>query len=1375
MGEEREVALSDVIRSYSSPLLLRQLAERGSSEQHREPREETAVVAAIDVEGFSRLAEALSKHGPAGIEKLVALIDECFGSAVDAVEDHGGIVETFAGDAVYAIWPIQNSDLVRATHNAAMCARELTVAAERAPGLLRLKASVAIGSLSTAHVGGFNGRWELLATGEAFTQLGSVSNAARRGKVLLSRPAWKLLRECGASAAEEHRGFPVLQTLPPAPRIAPATPAQLPGEGENQLREYLPDGLPARLEFGQGDWLGEFRRLAVVFVQVSGPKRALALDSDRANQAFRCVQQPVYELGGGVLQFCHDDKGVVAVAAMGLPGMAHEDDAERALLAALAIQDGLGEMKMAAGVGVATGRVFCGALGNRRRRQYSAVGSVVNLAARLMGSGKASVLCDAETRAAVTSRFGFGKPHQIDVKGFDSPVQAYCPSKAGTSAVVPQVPRWRRPGDLKEQTIVGREAERAQLSGWLRSVVRGEGSVVAIRGEAGIGKSVLATDVANAGREAGLEVSLGFCDTLNATLAYRPWRSVLEQTLELRGLEARDDRSAVAIEYVTEVMGDADLAPLLSAVLPVEIAENPITKQMVGAVRRDNTVALLASLIRHAAERYRARGNTLLVVLEDAHWMDSASWALLDSLRRSQGLPLGIAVTMRPIPSIKTPATESFFADEKHFLDLDVLSAEATAELVRRRLGANEITMDLADVVFRRAQGNPFFSLEITAALWEMELIRVTAGVARLDRGDQSIDSIVPDSVSGVVESRIDRLSEELQLTLKTASVIGQRIRISLLRAIHPMESAPEVLDRQLQELDVLDLVRKEPGGAYFFQHAITRDVVYNRMLFAQRRRLHRATAEALEKGDAPGAIRFYHWREAGEVARALDYVDAPGTNALRQGHYHEAIEFFRYALESPSSARATVSPNQPTGEIPRTALWSKQLGEAQVAIGRHGMGRDSLEAALHGLGHPVPQSELAVCLSVARELARQVTHRLLPRWIYRTRRVPSEWLVTSAEAYEQLGYIYYASGETLRGVYGALKMLNLSERAALSSVLARSYAVAAMAAAVTPLRGVVSLYEKAAGFVANELGDSSTEAYVGWIAAVRAAGEGDWDRVESGAGAALEPAARLNDWRLQMMSLETLASGAIFQGDFERARELSQAQLAIAGEQANRLWEAWALNSLTEATRAAGEDKSAVERCQRALPVVVEEADREEEIRANGMLAASLSRLGRFDEALTAARRTADLIARTDLTSFVTYEGFAGVCEVMLNRAEAVLARGGIMPPALWKDTERSVLAFVRFARVFPVGRPRSMVMRARLLALRGKRRRAERALGRAVAEAERLRMPQEKGIAQLTLGGFAWLPEKKRIGALERALAVLPPGFERREAERLVAELAP
>lgn len=1358
-----EALMRQDLHSYASPLLLRHLCEPGVAEGHC-ARTLAAAVAAIDVTGFTALAEGFSNRGATGVEELAALIDGCFGSLVDTIVRYGGIAHTFPGDSVIAVWPADRESIGEATRYAVGCAAEAIAAADRLPGALPLKGGVGSGSITTAPVGGVHDRWEFLLTGEALRQMGQAERRARPGELVLSDPAWRLIA-AHASARETRQGYVILKSLRPCGPLRPSAPPPVP-DSAAPLHCYLPDGLLVHLDSGPADWLGEFRRLSIMLVQLRPRPGEPLLEAELVHVLMRTIQATVYRYGGGIVQLSDDDKGVVVLASMGLPGMTHEHDAERAARAAISIQRELDSGRVRCRVGVATGRIFCGTLGNRERREYRLVGSTVNLASRLMERARDGVLCDAATAALAGPAVAFEGPTPLRLRGLTETVSAFRPLRPPPARADP-VARGHAPAPVSP--MVGRKRERSLIGSWVARL--GPGGVLVIRGEAGIGKSLLASHLVGCVRECGMTALLGFCDPLNATVAYHPWRRVLERLLGIHGVEDETERRMRALARIRQVTNDTELAPLLNAALPLGIPETATSELMSGTVRRSNVLSLLSRLIEHAAEKRGEEGSALVVVLEDVHWMDSASWELIDQVRRSTpNLSLRLAVTMRSVPTPDLPLAQPLLEAEGTILvDLDLLPEADTRELVQGRLRVEHVSAELMGLVLQRTRGNPFFCEELLAVMREAGLIDTQRGVARLlTHADQNAHALMPDSVSAVLSSRIDRLPPPLQLTLKAASVIGEPIELGLLQAIHPMGCADKLIEGHLDKLVSFGLLRCDTPG-YCFKHSITRDVAYELMLTSQRRQLHRATAEHLEKGasDAFRRTLFHHWRESGEVDKALLYVEAAGSDAMLQGNYQEAVELFEYGLRSRRAAARTED-----GQSSAPARWSKQLGEAQVAMGRHTLGRSSLEIALHGLGHPIPGGRLGVNAAIGLQLGRQLAHRLLPRRAGGPCRRPDSVWTMSAEAYEQLGYIYYAAGETRLGIHAALRMLNLSERARASPVLARAYAAMSLSAGVVPLRRLAGLYERAAARTAQELDDPLTQAYVGWISALRAVGEGRWARVEAGAGYALERSERLGDRRLRVMSLTTLASAAYLQGDLDRALERARTLLATAREHGNRLWEAWAWNALSGITQMQGDDDATLAQCQRALDILTEESDRTEEIRASGMLGCALLRLGRPDEALAVARRARDLIASGDLTSFDTYEGLAGVCEVALCLAEAAVAQGGVLPPTLRRDTQGACAAFRRFARVFPVGRPRSGVASARLLVLRGKRRRAARSFETAIRTAAALGMRHECGLAALAAARCELFTAGERRRHLGEALEVLGPSLAREQAEALRAD---
>jgi class 3 adenylate cyclase len=404
-GDRREpLALS----SYVSELATRRLA--GRHEPLREPGGEQLAAAVLfaDISGFTALTERLAQTGPSGVEELTELLNGCFGQLVELVADHGGDVVKFAGDALLALWAA-DEDLPTLTAQAASCGlamQQVLRAGELAAGTrLSMRIGVGAGRVSAAHLGGERGRWEFVVGGPAVMQTCGVEQLARPGDVLLSPEALDQVRDlCAGEQMPVGTGQAwVLRvtTVQPLAAAAPPSSVPTPQAAGAALRGYVPGAIVARLAAGQSAWLSELRHVSVLFLRLPDLDDITPSTLRWANDLVCGVQETLYEYEGSLNKLGVDDKGATLVAAFGLPPVAHEDDPVRAVRAALGIQANLRRLGVRYAIGIATGRVFCGSVGSNLRREYTMIGGVVNLAARLMQTVSDDVVCDIAYQEAV--------------------------------------------------------------------------------------------------------------------------------------------------------------------------------------------------------------------------------------------------------------------------------------------------------------------------------------------------------------------------------------------------------------------------------------------------------------------------------------------------------------------------------------------------------------------------------------------------------------------------------------------------------------------------------------------------------------------------------------------------------------------------------------------------------------------------------------------------------------------------------------------------------------------------------------------------------------------------------------------------------------
>ena len=1261
----------------------------------------------VDICGFTALAESLS-DAPRGVERLSEMIDRCFEPVVEAVQEAGGAILTFPGDAAIALWPADGGGgAAVAVHRAAACAAglldRLAAVASRvgADPRLGFSAGLALGDVRLGGVGGERDRAELLCVGSSLARMGLAERLAQPGEVVLGAAAAAALGRRGVVVPLDD-GFCRLASVeacPAGPGVAP-----LRASGSEVLRPFLPRSLLGRLDAGQTALLAEIRPVSVVFVRIAPASALDDLHFETARAAVRAAQIGLYAYEGALDKVLADDKGLTLLGAFGLPPLTHEDDAERSVLAALEIARRLRGLGLDVSVGVARGPVYVGPIGGRRRRSFTLVGSAINRAARLMSAARGGVLCDASVAVERSEHLTF-QPRSVDLRGIGQAQQAWVPEPRPER--VSPLTRRGRGSSAPRTRLVGRQSERDQLEVWAAAAVAaGRPRSLLLVGEAGSGKTFLVERLVERAPQSGLRACFARADPLQRQWAHHPWIGALAA---LHGGEGAPSAGAIrdaVLDAARELPRGRLLSPLLDELLG---GAAPLEEAEVGALgpedRRHGLIALLADLVEATARALRADGRGLLVVFEDAHWADEGSRAVCERLARATdaGLPLALVVTARRHQDPDTDAwLDRLRADGAVEQALTPFESPALEDLICQRTGARVVAPTVIRTVAALARGNPFFSDELTRAYQAIGRFVVHDGVCRLgSEGDAR--GPIPETVGDVIRVRLDRVSPAALVTLKTASVLGDDISLGALEGIHPGGADRETLARHLDELGRLRLLTPVEGPAGWprlrLRHAITGEVVYGLMLERERQLLHERAA--LWYGEGGGEVEagrderaFFHWCQSGREEQAVRYVEAVGQRALRQGSYQAAAEAFEYGLRA--------LPADAPGD---RARWSTLLAEALVALGEHDRARPHLEVALAHVGHPMPRGSLATAWAVGRELVVQVLHRVAPGRFIGRGRARAEALERCTHLYKQLGYIHYAASDMLGGGHDALQMLNRSEEAGPSGMLARAYAAMELILSVLPWRWAADAYGRQARRLAARL-DPATAVEVEWIGLLRALGEARFERMDDVGERALRTAAA-GALTLHWVALgQVLAAASCFRGGLVRAEELASEQLSAARSLGHRLWEGWALNGVAEVLLARGAVQEAEARARAALSLLADSVDVTDELRARGLLISALSRQRRDADAWQVAVSTWPLLRRTQPTSVWMGAAFVGVVEAAVGR---LVSGSGDRREAA--RLARLALRRMRdFVRIFPLYAAHHHVARAHLARAEGRHAAAQR-----------------------------------------------------------------
>jgi class 3 adenylate cyclase/tetratricopeptide (TPR) repeat protein len=688
---------------------------------------------------------------------------------------------------------------------------------------------------------------------------------------------------------------------------ASATPAAAPAStaaGTHQAPAplaYIPPHLAEKILTSRHALAGERKQVTVLFADIKDSTELIrGLDPEAAQQlldpAIHRMMDAVHRFEGTVNQVLGD--GIMAL--FGAP-IAHEDHALRACYAALAMQTAMRPyteevrrihgLELRIRVGLNAGEVVVRAIGNDLHMDYSAVGETTHLAARMEQMAMpGTIRLTAATLRLVEGLVQVIALGPVPVKGLAEPVEVF--ELVGASGIRQRLQAAVARGLSR---FVGRETECAALVHVLERAQAGDGQVVALVGEAGVGKSRLVYEFVHSHRTQGWRV------LESASVSYgkaTPYFPVIDLLRRYATVEERDDprtiRARVTGQVLTLDEGLQEAIPALLSLLEALPADSPFHTLDPPQRRQRTLEALKRVLLRES------QAQPLVLVFEDLHWIDSETQALLDSLVES--LPMAHVLLLINY----RPEYQHGWGSKTYYTQvrLDPLPPGSAEELLRVLLGEDPSLATLKRLLIARTEGNPFFLEESVRTLVETGVLVGESGAYRLAQPLASLQQ-VPATVHAVLAARIDRLPPEAKHLLQTAAVIGTEVPLPLLQTI---ADVPEAVRHgglaHLQAAEFLYETRLFPDHEYTFKHALTHEVAYGSVLQERRRVLHARIVEAMEAlvGDrvTEQVERLAHHALRGEVwDKALAYCRQRGEKAMAQSAYREAVGCFEQGLSA--------------------------------------------------------------------------------------------------------------------------------------------------------------------------------------------------------------------------------------------------------------------------------------------------------------------------------------------------------------------------------------------------------------------------------------------------------------------------------------------
>jgi class 3 adenylate cyclase len=679
--------------------------------------------------------------------------------------------------------------------------------------------------------------------------------------------------------------------------------------GYAQPTSYTPKHLADKILTSRSAIEGERKMVTVLFADVANyTSISEHLDPEAVHQimdgCFKILMEEIHNHEGTINQFTGD--GVMAL--FGAP-IAHEEHAQKACCAALSIKESLREYKKQLKdkfgvdfnmrIGINSGHVVVGSIGDDLRMDYTAIGDTTNLAARMENLAQpGTVLVSKHTYEKVSPFFDFEDLGKYEVKGKKEQQEAYKLNRQKDRTHL---------GFTRQiySEMVGRDGELNKLELQVLKAVDGEGAIVNVIGEAGIGKSRLIAELKQKDVIKKIALREGRAISMGKGLSFYPVIDIYKNWAKIK--EGDSDATAInkleaSIRSVSPMDVD-EILPFIATLMGLNLTGRYADR--VKGIEGEGLEKLILKSVKDLLIK-SSEIIPIVIVIEDLHWADLSTIELLESLFRlaeTQRIlfinvfrPRYTETGVRIVQTVK----ENF---PNHYVQIELkpLDEQMSETLINNMLNISGLPHSVRDRIVVRSGGNPFFIEEVVRSFIDDEVILRKNSEFEVTPKIESV--VIPQSINDVLIARIDRLEEKTKDLVKTASVIGRsffhRILAEVLKSL-------EDIDNRLEHLKEIQLIRdriRMEELEYLFKHALTQEAAYESLLTQRRKEIHHTVAESIENVFKDKIHEFYgmlayHYSNAENLDKAEEYMVKAGEEALRSSASSEALNYYQEALK---------------------------------------------------------------------------------------------------------------------------------------------------------------------------------------------------------------------------------------------------------------------------------------------------------------------------------------------------------------------------------------------------------------------------------------------------------------------------------------------